>query len=70
MKLWKWLNGKKTVFAEFYWTVSAGVIMIWFPSGIPEPWNKVQLTAGLVFTALGLGHKGIKKYVAGTEGEK
>lgn len=61
MKFWKWINGKKTVVAEFYWFGFATLILIWFPEGLPPVQNKVYLSVGVLFTAFGLGHKALKK---------
>jgi len=63
-KVWQWLNGKKTVVAEFYWSGLAAINLIWFPQGLPDTYNKVYLTIGILLTALGLGHKGFKKVIA------
>lgn len=63
-RFWNWLDGKKTVVAEFYWSTGAAVILVWFPDGLPQPWNKVNLSIGLALTGLGLGHKAFKKAVA------
>jgi hypothetical protein len=65
-QVWSWLNGKKTVIAEFYWTALAGIIMIWFPNGMPPTPNKVYLSVGICLTFIGLGHKAAKKYIGGT----
>jgi hypothetical protein len=67
MKLWNWFNGKKTIIAEFYWTALAGIILIWFPSGLPPVPNKVYLSVGIIFTFIGLGHKAFKATIATKE---
>jgi hypothetical protein len=63
-KFWNWLNGKKTVIAEFYWTAFAGIVLIWFPNGLPEVPNKIYLSFGIFLTFCGLGHKAFKSKVA------
>jgi hypothetical protein len=68
--LWQWLNGKKTVIAEFYWTALAGINLIWFPNGLPPTMNKIYLSIGVILTFIGLGHKAAKKYIGGTEPEE
>lgn len=65
LKLWNWLDGKKTVIAEFYWFVSGTIIMIWFPDGLTGTPLKIQLSVGAFLTFLGLGHKALKKTIAG-----
>lgn len=62
--IWNFLNGKKTVIAEFYWTGLASINLIWFPDGIPATYNKIYLTVGIVLTFFGLGHKFIKKNIS------
>lgn len=64
-RVWDWLNGKKTVIAEFYWGFSGAIILVWFPDGLPATPNKIYLTAGILLTALGLGHKAAKKMAEG-----
>lgn len=68
MNLWKWLNGKKTIIAEFYWTALAAINLIWYPNGLPPIANKIYLSIGIFFTFFGLGHKAVKSRIAGTEG--
>lgn len=66
-KIWQWLNNKKSAFAAFYWGSSAALIIIWFPSGLPPIPNKIYLTIGIILSAVGLGHKAIKKMYHGDE---
>jgi len=66
-KVWSWLNGKKTVIAEFYWTALASICLVWFPNGLPPTPNKIYLSVGICLTFIGLGHKAAKKYIGGTE---
>ena len=58
---WKWLDGKKSVIARFYWTALASLILVWFPEGLPPLPNKTYLTIGILLTFVGLGHKALKK---------
>jgi hypothetical protein len=67
MKFWNWLNGKKTVFAEFYWGVSGTILLVWFPNGLPDVTNKVYLSIGIFLTFIGLGHKAFKATFAAKE---
>jgi hypothetical protein len=67
MKFLKWIDGKKTIFAEFYWTALAGINLIWFPDGMPTVYNKVYLSIGIFFTFIGLGHKAFKSRFADKE---
>jgi hypothetical protein len=69
MKIWAWFNGKKTILATCYWALSAYIVVIWFPAGLPPVPQKIDLTIGTLLTLAGLGHKVVKKYFAGTEGE-
>jgi hypothetical protein len=59
-RFWLWLDGKKTGIAAVYWTVAAYMVPIWFPSGLPGTWAKVNVTIGTLLTVLGLGHKAFK----------
>jgi hypothetical protein len=59
-KFLKWFNGKKTIIAALYWELSAGAIIIWYPTGLPEQANKIYLTLGMILTTFGLGHKIVK----------
>lgn len=58
-KVWKWLDGKKTVVAAVYWFVISH-IDIFFPKGVPENINEILIQIGTYLTAAGLGHKAIK----------
>jgi hypothetical protein len=60
-KIFKKLNGYKSHVAHFYWITSASIIAPWFPGGLPDQWNKVYLTVGIILTSIGWGHKAIKK---------
>ena len=59
-KIWNWFDGKKTTIAVIYWTAISNFIPIWFASGLPSPWDKVNLTIGTMLSVLGLGHKFVK----------
>ena len=65
-KFWEFLDGKKTAFAAIYWNLSTILTTIWFASGLPHPWDKINLTVGTILTIAGLGHKGLKAWNAGT----
>lgn len=58
---WKFLDGKKTIIAEFYWFATSTLVLIWCPNGLSGTPLKVQLSIGAILTFLGLGHKVVKK---------
>jgi hypothetical protein len=61
-KTWRFLDGKKTILASVYWLIYNGILPIWIPlQQIPYPWKELLLSFGVIFTTLGLGHKGAKK---------
>lgn len=62
-KFWAWLDGKKTAIAAFYWGAGGLIIMVWFPQGLPYPYNKINLTVGITLSALGLGHMAVKALI-------
>lgn len=59
-KLWKYLDGKKTVISSFYWGTGSAIILVLFPSGLPEPYLTLWMKIGGILTAMGLGHKFVK----------
>lgn len=59
-KLLRFLNGKKSHIAHFYWVTSASIITLWFPNGLPDTYNKLYLTIGIILTSIGWGHKFVK----------
>lgn len=59
-KLWKFLNGKKTVIAGAYWGFTIPAMFVLFPDGAPEIVGRVVDTVGLALTYAGLGHKVVK----------
>jgi hypothetical protein len=70
---WQWLDGKKTVVAAIYWSVVMPALAVLYPAGVPSGVNRWVSAAGVVLTALGLGHKWYKGEVttpAADEGNK
>jgi hypothetical protein len=57
VKLWKMIDGWKTVAAAIYWPVYTQIVPIWFPQEMPDTWNKTAVTLGIVLTIAGVGHK-------------
>jgi hypothetical protein len=60
LKFWKAIDGWKTALAAIYWPVYTQIVPIWFPNGMPDTWNKVAITAGIMLTIAGVGHKWYK----------
>ena len=60
MKIWDYLSGKKRTIALIYWTILLPSLMIWYPEGIPPTLMKITSIAGVVLSALGLGHAYVK----------
>lgn len=60
IKVWNYIDGKKTSFAAAYWLLSSSIVPIWFPDGTPGVTGKVITTVGIILTSVGLGHKIVK----------
>lgn len=60
MKLWQWLNGKKTQIGLWFYLAQDTIIPIWFENGVPPTLHKVLLTISAILIAVGVGHKGKK----------
>jgi hypothetical protein len=54
------INGWKTAIAAIYWPTWTLIVPIWFPTGMPDTWNKAGITVGILLTATGVGHKWYK----------
>ncbi len=64
-KIWQWLDGKKRNFALLYWSIAMPSVLIIWPEGAPATVDKVLAIIGVVFTATGYGHAGLKAKGAG-----
>jgi len=63
---WKWLDGKKRTIGLVYWSVTIPVIEIMWPhGGAPENLDKGVAVAGVLLSAIGLGHASMKAAKAG-----
>ena len=60
MRLWEWLDGKKTAIASIYWGAVMPSLLVIYPAGVPVLVNRWATVSGLFLSALGLGHKGYK----------
>ena len=59
--IWAWLNGKKNIIANFYWTSSGLLIAVWVPGGLSPTAQKFYTTIGIILGFIGLGHSAVKK---------
>lgn len=60
IKLWNWLDGKKSKIALIYWSVVIPALPVIFDKGVPDNVSKVVTIIGLALSGLGLGHATIK----------
>lgn len=63
-KIWKFLDGKKSVITAFYTGAGSAIIMVWFPDGLVGIPLKIHLTIGILLGGVSVAHKGIKRNVA------
>ena len=61
-EIWEGLDGKKRIIALVYWSIIIPTIIIIWPEGAPMIVEKMSAIIGVTFSALGLGHAGIKYY--------
>ena len=59
-KIWKFLDGKKSVITAFYTGAGSTIIMVWFPEGLTGTALKIYLTVGILLGGTSVIHKGIK----------
>ena len=64
MKIWEWMDGKKTKLAAMFWLFQEVIVPIWFENGTPDLLGKILSTIAAILLSLGLTHaavKGVKK---------
>jgi hypothetical protein len=59
-KLWNKLSGWKSLIAGIFLFIQADILPIWYPLGIPEPYNKIIATTGVIILMIAGGHKSYK----------
>ena len=60
LKLWQFMDGKKSTLALLYWTVVVPSLVILWPDNVPVWIDKSTAILGLLLSALGLGHGIVK----------
>jgi hypothetical protein len=61
--IWKFFDGKKTYIACTYWTVLVPSLPALYPAGVPSKINTIFVITGIVLSALGLGHAGVRALI-------
>jgi hypothetical protein len=60
--IWKWLDGKKCIICTFYWSILTPLLPVMYNGNVPSKVNTIFTAVGLVMSAVGLGHAGVKAY--------
>lgn len=58
-KIWKFLDGKKTILASLFWALLP-LMPLFFPLGVPLNVTLITTAIGELLTFVGLGHQYLK----------